>query len=67
MQNSQNKGGKSDVPSHQSVSSAVEGPPDLMNVFKTLMDRSVDNSVEKNPMYNEGLGKTPLREQLIQA
>ena len=54
--------------SKPNVSSAAEGPPDLIDVFKIHMGESMDNSVGKNPMYIEGSGKTPtLREQLIQA
>ena len=69
MRNSQNKEGKSDVQSQPSVSSVTEGPPNLIDTFKTHMDGSTNNSVGKSPMYIEGSGKkTPtLREQLIQA
>ena len=65
MRNSQNKEAKSDMQNQPSVSSAVEGPPDLIDVY---MDRSMDNCVGKSPMYVEGSGKThTLKEQLIQA
>ena len=40
--------------SQPSVASVVEGPPDLIDVFKSHMDRSMDNSVGKSPRYVEG-------------
>ena len=63
-----NEEAKSDVQSQPSVSSAAEGPPDLIDVFKSHVDRSMDNCVGKSPMYVEGSGKThTLKEQLIRA
>ena len=53
MWNSQNEEAKSDVQSQPSVSSAAEGPPDLIDVFKSHVDRSMDNCVGKSPMYVE--------------
>ena len=41
---------------------------DLIDVFKSHMDRSTDNSVGKSSRYIEGSGKIhTLKEQLIQA
>ena len=68
MRNSQNEEAKSDLQSQPSVSSAAEGPPDLIDVFKSHVDRSMDICVGKSPMYIEGSEKShTLKEQLIQA
>ena len=49
IQNSQNEEAKSDVQGQQSVFDALEGTPDLSDVFKSHMDRSTANFAANFP------------------